>query len=51
VLVPLSVLGLHRTVVVCATVVLVTVAAGYYGTLIIGGVVGDFCGATIQVSV
>ena len=35
-------------VLVCAVVV-TTVAAGYYGNAVIGGVVGDFLGATIQV--
>jgi hypothetical protein len=48
-LVPLAVLGLAKAVVVWATVLCVTVAAGLYSTAIIGGVVGDFLGATIQV--
>lgn len=34
---------------VCGAVLAVTVAAGYYGNAVIGGVVGDFLGATIQV--
>jgi cobalamin synthase len=50
VLVPLAVLGLPQAAVVWVTVVLVTIAAGYYSTAIIGGIVGDFLGATIQVS-
>lgn len=50
VLIPLALLGLHKAAIVWVTVVLVTVAAGYYGTAIIGGVVGDYLGATIQVS-
>lgn len=49
-LIPLAVLGLHKAAVVWVTVLLVTVASGYYGTAIIGGVVGDYLGATIQVS-
>lgn len=48
-LVPLAVLGLHKAAIVWATVLLVTIASGYYGTAIIGGVVGDYLGATIQV--
>jgi cobalamin synthase len=46
----LAVLGLQQAAIVWLTVVLVTIAAGYYSTAIIGGVVGDFLGATIQVS-
>lgn len=34
---------------VCGAVLAVTVAAGYYGNAVIGGVVGDYLGATIQV--
>lgn len=49
VLVPLLVLGPAKAAIVCATVLLVTVSAGYYATAIIGGVVGDYLGATIQV--
>lgn len=49
-LIPLAVLGLHKAAIVWATVVLVTIASGYYATAIIGGVVGDYLGATIQVS-
>lgn len=48
-LVPLAVLGLHKAAIVWATVLLVTIASAYYGTAIIGGVVGDYLGATIQV--
>jgi cobalamin synthase len=48
-IVPLAVLGLYKAAIVWATVLLVTIAAGYYGTAIIGGVVGDYLGATIQV--
>ena len=48
-LIPVAVLGLHKAVIVWGTVLLVTVAAGYYATAIIGGVVGDYLGATIQV--
>jgi cobalamin synthase len=35
--------------IVYATVVGTSVLAGYYGNLILGGVMGDFLGATIQV--
>jgi cobalamin synthase len=49
VLVPVLALGVWQAAAVCLTVVLVTAAAGYYATAIIGGVVGDFLGATIQV--
>jgi hypothetical protein len=31
-------------------VLAITVASGYYGTAVIGGVVGDYLGATIAVS-
>ncbi len=43
-------LGPAKALAVYATLVIITAAAGYYGTAIIGGVVGDFLGATIQVS-
>lgn len=43
-------IGLERTLIVWATLAVVTVASGLYGTAIIGGVVGDYLGATIQVS-
>lgn len=33
-----------------ATVLLATVFSGYYGNLVIGGVVGDYLGATIAVT-
>jgi hypothetical protein len=49
VLVPLAVLGLHQAAAVWVTVLLVTVASAYYGNAIIGGVVGDYLGASIQV--
>lgn len=49
VLVPLAVLGLHQAAVVWVTVLVVTVSSAYYGNAIIGGVVGDYLGATIQV--
>lgn len=49
ILIPLAVLGLQRAAIVWATVLLVTVCSGYYGHAIIGGVVGDYLGATIQV--
>lgn len=45
------VLPLPLGLLVCGTVVAVTVGAGWYGNAIIGGVVGDFLGATIQVCV
>lgn len=48
-LIPLAVLGPHQALIVYATVLVVTVSAGYYATAIIGGVVGDYLGATIQV--
>lgn len=49
VLVPLAVLGLHQATIVWMTVLLVTVASAYYGNAIIGGIVGDYLGGTIQV--
>lgn len=33
-----------------AVVLAVTLASGYYGTLVLGGVVGDYLGATIAVA-
>lgn len=47
--VPWAVLGLQRALLLWATMGAVTVAAGLYSTAILGGVVGDFLGATIQV--
>jgi hypothetical protein len=47
--VPALLLGPGRGALVAATTLAVTVAAGFYGNAIIGGVVGDFLGATIQV--
>jgi cobalamin synthase len=49
VLVPLAVLDLQQAAVVWVTVLLVTLASAYYGNAIIGGIVGDYLGATIQV--
>ena len=49
--VPLVMLQPHQALLAIATVLFVTAAAAYYGTAIIGGVIGDFLGATIQVSV
>jgi cobalamin synthase len=50
VLVPMALLGPLQAAVCCLTVAVVTAAAGWYGHAIIGGVVGDYLGATIQVS-
>ncbi|KAF8073024.1 CYCB2-3 [Scenedesmus sp. PABB004] len=47
-LVPLALLGAARGALVVATVLAVSAAAGLYGTSVIGGVVGDYLGATIQ---
>jgi cobalamin synthase len=47
--VPLALLGPAKALLVLATTVLVTICAAYYGNAVIGGVVGDFLGATIQV--
>jgi adenosylcobinamide-GDP ribazoletransferase len=46
---PLVLLGPVRGAGVLVAVVAVTACAGWYGTLVLGGVVGDFLGATIQV--
>lgn len=48
-LIPYLALGFDRALIVYAVVLVVTVSAGYYGNLVIGGVIGDFLGATIQV--
>lgn len=48
--VPYALLGARGAALVCGTVAAVTAAAMWYGTSIIGGVVGDFIGATIQVA-
>lgn len=50
VLMPLALLAPGQALLVCATVALVTAAAGAYGQAVIGGVVGDFLGATIYVA-
>lgn len=49
-LIPLLLLGLQKATAIYITVILVTIAAGHYGNAIIGGVIGDFLGATIQVA-
>jgi cobalamin synthase len=46
---PVLLLGAARGALVAATTLAVTLASGYYGNAIIGGVVGDYLGATIQV--
>ncbi|GFR39615.1 hypothetical protein Agub_g77 [Astrephomene gubernaculifera] len=48
--VPLVALGLQRACMVYGVVLVVTVASGFYGNAVIGGVMGDFLGATIQVA-
>ncbi len=50
ILVPLWLLPQDKALLVLGTVLLTTVMAGQYGTYVIGGVVGDFLGATIQVT-
>jgi len=47
--VPLVLLPLEQALQVYLVVLVVTVASSYYGNLIIGGVIGDYLGATIQV--
>jgi len=49
ILVPVLLLPVEQAMSVFLVVVLVTLGASYYGNLIIGGVIGDFLGATIQV--
>eukprot|EP00878_Enallax_costatus_P038458 GHUV01043697.1.p1 GENE.GHUV01043697.1~~GHUV01043697.1.p1 ORF type:complete len:179 (+),score=66.35 GHUV01043697.1:231-767(+) len=49
-LVPLLLLGWQKTLIMLVALVIVTVASGWYGTAIIGGVLGDYLGATIQVA-
>jgi len=44
ILVPLAAAGLHATLVVWATALLVTAGSIYYGKAILGGVVGDYIG-------
>jgi cobalamin synthase len=46
---PVLLLGAARGALVAATTLAVTLSSGYYGNAIIGGVVGDYLGATIQV--
>jgi adenosylcobinamide-GDP ribazoletransferase len=50
VLAPLALLGAHEALLLCATVLAVAVAAAYYADFVLGGVVGDYLGATIQVA-
>lgn len=47
--VPLLLLSLEQALQVYLVVVIVTCASSYYGNLIIGGVIGDYLGATIQI--
>jgi len=47
--VPLVLLPWEQALQVYLVVLVVTVASSYYGNLIIGGVIGDYLGATIQV--
>jgi adenosylcobinamide-GDP ribazoletransferase len=49
ILVPVLLLPVEQAMSVFLVVVLVTLGASYYGNLIIGGVIGDYLGATIQV--
>ena len=48
--IPYCTLGLERALILYATVLVVTILSGYYGILVLGGVVGDYLGATIQVA-
>ncbi|KAG2444858.1 hypothetical protein HXX76_001599 [Chlamydomonas incerta] len=48
--IPLLALGPARACVVYATVAAVTAASGLYGNSVLGGVIGDYLGATIQVA-
>jgi cobalamin synthase len=49
-LVPYCLLGLHATLVVWAATLSVTAASIYYAQAILGGVVGDYIGATVQIA-
>ena len=48
--IPLLTVGLYRSILLYGTVLVVTVLSGYYGNLVLGGLVGDYLGATIQVA-
>lgn len=50
VVVPWVTLGLTQALWIYATVVVVTLLAGYYANAVLGGVVGDYLGATIQIA-
>jgi adenosylcobinamide-GDP ribazoletransferase len=50
VIIPLLAVGLERAVVLYATVISITLLSSYYGKLVLGGIVGDYLGATIQVA-
>ena len=48
--IPYLLLGQEKAMMIYAVVVVVSILAGYYGNLVLGGIVGDFLGATIQVA-
>lgn len=48
--VPWLVLGPEKAIVIYVVALAVTVMSAYYGNLILGGVIGDYLGATIQVT-
>jgi cobalamin synthase len=48
--VPFLMLEPQAALLAVATVLFVAAGSAYYGTAIIGGVIGDFLGATIQVT-
>ncbi|KAH7621289.1 hypothetical protein Ndes2526B_g03630 [Nannochloris sp. 'desiccata'] len=48
--IPILAVGLQKAMVLFATVIAITVLSSYYGKLVLGGIVGDYLGATIQIA-
>lgn len=48
--IPILAVGLQKAILMYVTVISITLLSSYYGNLVIGGVVGDYLGATIQVA-
>jgi adenosylcobinamide-GDP ribazoletransferase len=48
--IPLLTIGLQKSILLYATVLTITLLSSYYSNLVLGGVVGDYLGATIQIA-
>jgi adenosylcobinamide-GDP ribazoletransferase len=48
--IPIFAVGLQKAMLLYATVTAITLLSSYYGKLVLGGIVGDYLGATIQIA-